>query len=79
MDEYFLFVLSENDEKSEMKPGMIFTIEPILTLGKPTFKILEDEWTAVSRDNSRSAQFEHTVLITRSGCEVLTIPESNSV
>lgn len=56
-----------------MKPGMTFTIEPILSLGSPRFTILRDKWTAVTADNSRTAQFEHTVLIRRDGCEVLTI------
>lgn len=55
-----------------MKPGMIFTIEPALSEGSPNIKILHDNWTAVTTDNSRSAQFEHTVLITESGVEVLT-------
>lgn len=58
-----------------MKPGMTFTIEPILTLGGMDAEILEDAWTAVSVDQARSAQFEHTVLITKEGCEVLTVPD----
>lgn len=65
--------LVANDEKGTMKPGMTFTIEPILSLGSPRFTILRDKWTAVTADNSRTAQFEHTVLIRRDGCEVLTI------
>lgn len=56
---------------------MIFTIEPILSLGSTAFKVLKDEWTAVTTDNSRTAQFEHTILITQNGCEVLTIAESD--
>lgn len=55
-----------------MKPGMTFTIEPILALGGSDVGILEDGWTAISLDNSRSAQFEHTILITDSGVEILT-------
>lgn len=55
-------------------PGMTFTIEPILCVGKNSFKVLSDQWTAVTKDNSRSAQFEHTILITPKGCEILTIP-----
>lgn len=58
-----------------MLTGMTFTIEPILSLGSSRFRVLEDEWTAVTRDNSRTAQFEHTILITNKGCEVLTIPD----
>lgn len=56
--------------------GITFTIEPILCLGNPSFKILSDEWTAVTKDNSRSAQFEHTIAITKTGCEILTLPDS---
>lgn len=62
-----------------MKPNMTFTIEPILSLGSPRFRVLEDHWTAVTVDNSRTAQFEHTILITRDGCEILTIaPEEKT-
>lgn len=55
-----------------MKPGMCFTIEPMLNLGRPEVKILDDRWTAVTADGSLSAQFEHTVLVTDDGCDVLT-------
>ena len=55
-----------------MLPGMTFTIEPGVSEGSPEVKILEDGWTAVSPDNSRSAQFEHTVLVTETGVEILT-------
>ncbi|MCQ8782735.1 type I methionyl aminopeptidase [Mangrovibrevibacter kandeliae] len=56
----------------EMRPGMIFTIEPMINLGKPHVKVLGDGWTAVTRDRSLSAQYEHTVAVTESGCEVFT-------
>ncbi|XP_055597952.1 methionine aminopeptidase 1D, mitochondrial [Uranotaenia lowii] len=65
----------DNNYPGVMRPGMTFTIEPILTLGGQDAAILEDDWTAVSVDNARSAQFEHTVLITDNGCEVLTVPD----
>ena len=55
-----------------MEEGHIFTIEPMLTLGTREFRILGDGWTAVTKDGKRSAQFEHTVLITSQGCRVLT-------
>lgn len=55
-----------------MLPGMVFTVEPILSLGEQEIEILEDDWTAISTDDSRSAQFEHTILITDSGVDVLT-------
>jgi methionyl aminopeptidase len=56
----------------ELKPGMFFTIEPMLNLGRPDARILDDGWTAVSRDRSLSAQFEHSVGITETGCELFT-------
>ncbi len=56
-----------------LKPGMIFTIEPMINLGRPHVKILGDGWTAVTRDRSLSAQFEHTVGVTETGVEVFTV------
>ena len=56
----------------ELKPGMIFTIEPMINIGKPGVKILDDDWTAVTRDRSLSAQFEHSIGITDTGCEIFT-------
>jgi len=55
-----------------LKPGMIFTIEPMINLGRPHVKILSDGWTAVTRDRSLSAQFEHTIGVTETGVEVFT-------
>ena len=55
-----------------MEPGMIFTIEPMINLGKAAIRLMTDKWTVVTRDHSLSAQFEHTILITESGYEVLT-------
>eukprot|EP00116_Pleurobrachia_bachei_P015858 sb/3476120/ len=55
-----------------MRPGMVFTIEPILMEGSDAMVILSDGWTAVSADCKRSAQFEHTILITREGTEILS-------
>ena len=57
----------------ELKPGMFFTIEPMINLGKPGVKMLEDGWTAVTRDRSLSAQFEHSLGITEDGCEIFTL------
>jgi methionyl aminopeptidase len=60
-----------------LKPGMTFTIEPMINLGVPDVEILDDEWTAVTADGKLSAQFEHTVLVTETGCEILTMrPET---
>lgn len=55
-----------------MEEGMTFTVEPIVAQGQEDVLILEDGWTAVMVDNGRAAQFEHTVLITESGHEILT-------
>jgi methionyl aminopeptidase len=55
-----------------MRPGMIFTIEPMINLGRPHVKILSDGWTAVTRDRSLSAQFEHSIGVTETGVEIFT-------
>ncbi len=60
------------NEGVEMRPGMIFTIEPMINLGRPHVKVLADGWTAVTRDRSLSAQYEHTVGVTSTGCEIFT-------
>lgn len=57
---------------AEMRPGMTFTIEPMINLGKRHCKVLNDGWTVVTKDKSWSAQFEHTILITEAGHEILT-------
>lgn len=59
-------------EGAILKPGMIFTIEPMINLGKPHLKVLGDGWTAVTRDRSLSAQFEHAVGVTETGVEIFT-------
>ncbi|MCS6930840.1 MAG: type I methionyl aminopeptidase [Acetobacteraceae bacterium] len=56
-----------------LKPGMFFTIEPMINAGRPEVKVLEDGWTAVTRDRSLSAQFEHTVGVTETGVEIFTL------
>ncbi len=57
----------------QMQPGMIFTIEPMINAGKAAISELPDGWTIVTKDRSLSAQWEHTVLVTDNGCEVLTL------
>ena len=57
---------------------MFFTIEPMVNLGGPETKVLSDNWTAVTRDKSLSAQFEHTVAVTSDGVEILTTSPKNS-
>ena len=62
----------------EMKPGMFFTIEPMINGGRPHAKILRDGWTAVTRDKSLSAQFEHSIGVTADGCELFTVSPSGT-
>jgi methionyl aminopeptidase len=57
-----------------MEPGMTFTIEPMLTLGTIAYDIWPDGWTAVTKDRKRTAQFEHTLVVTADGYEILTLP-----
>jgi len=57
----------------ELLPGMIFTVEPMINLGRPHVKVLSDGWTAVTRDRSLSAQFEHSVGVTETGVEIFTL------
>ena len=66
----------EKGSGEKIKTGMIFTIEPMINIGKYETKILNDGWTAVTKDKSLSAQFEHTIGVTNDGCEVFT--QSNS-
>ncbi|WP_344889189.1 type I methionyl aminopeptidase [Nonomuraea antimicrobica] len=58
----------------DLVPGMTFTIEPMLTLGTIDYEIWPDKWTAVTKDRKRTAQFEHTILVTETGSEILTLP-----
>jgi len=57
----------------ELVPGMTFTVEPMINAGKPDIRLLPDNWTVVTRDHSLSAQWEHTVLVTETGHEILTL------
>ncbi|OLT54076.1 type I methionyl aminopeptidase [Cellulosimicrobium sp. CUA-896] len=57
-----------------IEPGMVFTIEPMLTLGTSEWRMWDDGWTVVTADTSRTAQFEHTLLVTDDGAEILTLP-----
>ena len=56
-----------------LEPGMTFTVEPMINLGKRLVKLLPDDWTVVTKDHSLSAQWEHTNLVTETGFEVLTL------
>jgi methionyl aminopeptidase len=57
-----------------LRAGMAFTIEPMINLGSEKVRVLDDRWTVVTEDGRLSAQFEHTVVVTRDGCEVMTLP-----
>ena len=61
-----------------LRAGMAFTVEPMINLGGPDVRLLDDGWTVVTADGLLSAQFEHTVLVTRDGCEILTLPAPTS-
>jgi methionyl aminopeptidase len=58
----------------QMRPGMVFTIEPMINAGKPDIRVMPDQWTIRTADGKRSAQYEHTLTITEDGCELLTLP-----
>ncbi len=63
---------------TEIEVGMVFTVEPMITLGDWRARMWKDGWTAVTTDHSRTAQFEHTILITEDGPEILTTPEDKT-
>lgn len=58
----------------KIRPGMVFTIEPMINIGGPDIQVLDDQWTIRTADGSRSAQFEHSLAITEDGVEILTLP-----
>jgi methionyl aminopeptidase len=64
---------------NRLKPGMTFTIEPMINIGEYEVEVLDDDWTAVTKDGSLSAQFEHTVVVTSVGVEILTQREATLV
>ena len=63
------------DKGKRLRPGMVFTIEPMINEGTYEVEVLSDGWTAVTRDRKLSAQFEHTIAVTEDGVEILTLPE----
>jgi len=66
------------DLDTELQPGMTFTIEPMLTLGTIDYEIWSDGWTVVTRDRKWTAQFEHTIVVTDEGAEILTMPSESA-
>lgn len=73
-----LHYYSKDSDKIIIQPGMIFTIEPMINQGKRHLKILPDQWTAVTKDHKLSAQWEHTILVTEDGFEILTLREEEA-
>jgi len=65
-------------ERTKIKQGLIFTVEPVINMGTWKHKIWKDGWTAVNLDLKRSAQFEHTVPVTQNAVEILTLPQQQS-
>ncbi len=65
--------IGRKGEGPELRPGMFFTVEPMVNAGRPDVKVLDDGWTAVTRDRSLSAQFEHMIGITETGYEIFTL------
>ncbi len=72
-DEPNVLHVGRRGEGPELKPGMFFTVEPMINLGRPHVKVLSDGWTSVTRDRSLSAQFEHSVGVTETGVEIFTL------
>lgn len=72
-DEPNIVHIGRSGDGVELKPGMLFTVEPMINLGRPHVKVLSDGWTAVTRDRSLSAQFEHSVGVTKTGVEIFTL------
>jgi methionyl aminopeptidase len=72
-DEPNIVHVGRTGEGVTLRPGMFFTVEPMINLGRPHVKVLSDGWTAVTRDRSLSAQFEHSVGVTESGVEIFTL------
>ncbi len=62
-----------------MQPGMTFTIEPMINAGKAAVKLLPDQWTVVTKDHKLTAQWEHTILVTDSGYEILTYRNDDTI
>lgn len=70
----------KNNDKTKMEVGMCFTIEPMVNLGKSTTLLdKEDNWTVYTTDGKKSAQFEHTIVVTKTGCEILTLRKEETI
>jgi len=74
-DEPQVIHYADKDTGVILEPGMTFTVEPMINLGKRHVKVLPDKWTVVTKDRSLSAQWEHTILVTENGYDILTLSE----
>jgi len=63
----------------KLRPGMVFTVEPMINEGTSDIKFLTDGWTVITKDKKLSAQFEHTIAVTEEGAEILTLPYGNAL
>ena len=70
--------LPKFEDRTVIEEGMTFTIEPMITIGSPALYVWDDDWTAVTLSGQRCAQFEHTLLVTSDGVEILTLPEATA-
>ena len=68
----------DNGDRTRLKAGMVFTIEPMINVGNWKVRVLDDGWTAVTKDGMLSAQFEHTLGVTEDGCEIFTLREGDT-
>ncbi|MDD2565263.1 MAG: type I methionyl aminopeptidase [Candidatus Gracilibacteria bacterium] len=72
-EEPYIYHKSQKNSGVKIVPGMVFTIEPMINLGTPRTKVLNDKWTVKTQDGKLSAQFEHTIAVTEDGYEILTL------
>jgi methionyl aminopeptidase len=78
--EIFHYLIDERSSANlELKEGMVICIEPMINAGKKSCKVLKDEWTVVTKDKKLSAQWEHTLLVTETGCEILTLRPEETI
>ena len=78
-DDPTIFHVYNEHDTTVMEPGMIFTVEPILTVGKPEIRLLPDGWTYVTKDHKPTAQWEHTILVTETGYDILTYRDGEEI
>ena len=70
---------NESNQNLVLREGMCFTIEPMINAGKKQNEVADDEWTVLTKDNKNSAQWEHTIVVTKDGCEILTLRDEETI